>query len=992
MAALNLNCHPLEEFIAIAISTGHPITLRDNKSLEPNGASITLTLQPRFNNHQCQWTLNPERIENLNQDITIEDANSSNSNTTILKSTTIEHTIKANATQDISSNISKTQNHTSEAIVSKTNMIRFSSTQESPWTFDVPEPGISEFPYLTPAIKDFIIYDPEPSIKDTINKDSSSTNSTTQNISLEYTTIKHDFTTLNTTKTNYVKGPTISTIKTQDSEFDDTTMSNFSNIDTSSMQEYTNPISVTSESIILDSSMESFTTTESTTHETEILATRIKGPKIIQSKFHVPLNIKNRSMESFSNSMLPSNFTSDDIFTAKSTILEFEIPTTKTQTFINTEPITSNNKMPGTTILESEDINTKLKNPSNTNAMNLKATNILPKSATGRINNSLDIEETIMTPKSIIQDISKPNTNLKPYIADNSDMEPRFEESSNYESISTKSNEPLNIEDDTIKPFSSNSLASDTRNLDNTTTSLISDNLNHKMLTLTTQIFIITDPITPESSNPETMIPQSIIPYSTISEIVATEISTANTPNPLPLISGYSSIEQLHLDEIPPDSSEIETLESGVSISTSLDFGSMNPLIIKDQEPGYRTFQSKFQNQESTTATLRTPEHSYNHTVPKVQYPIASNTTSLADDIVTILTILKEMTTPKFITPSSKFQDPESTTAGQRTPEHSPKVMVPTGTGQYPITSNTTPLADDIVTKSFPMLESSILTTTSPISTVHSNPTPMFVTPLSKFQDQESVTAELRTPEHSSKHMFPMDQHPITSNTNFLVDDIVTKRFSTLESSILTTTTPISTVQNNPTLNIKTIFSITTYTSFSDKETITSKFTTPKPSILTSETLDSSSYDNVAPTSTRILTATSITIGLNISKPYLRTQESTMSKSSLKVTSTQLPTDNATSKLTNIMSIGDSESLENKVFHIEIILGIIIPAIFGALFFLFVIVMSVLFCQFFCCRTSSATLKESVDVVDKPQKIIFMEESAKTTIFDCENGCFAEDN
>ena len=157
-------------------------------------------------------------------------------------------------------------------------------------------------------------------------------------------------------------------------------------------------------------------------------------------------------------------------------------------------------------------------------------------------------------------------------------------------------------------------------------------------------------------------------------------------------------LTQSQLDEINPNSSEIETLESGVSISTSLDFVNMNPLIIKDQEPGYRTFQSKFKNQES----LRTPEHSSNHTVPKVQYPIASNTTSLADDIVT---------------------------------------------------------------KSFPTLDSSILTTTSPISTVHSNPTPMFITPLSKFQDQESVTAELRTPEHS-KHMFPKGQHTITSNTN----------------------------------------------------------------------------------------------------------------------------------------------------------------------------------------------------------------------------------
>ena len=246
------------------------------------------------------------------------------------------------------------------------------------------------------------------------------------------------------------------------------------------------------------------------------------------------------------------------------------------------------------------------------------------------------------------------------------------------------------------------------------------------------------------------------------------------------------------------------------------------------------------------------------------------------------------------------------------------------------------------------------------------------------------------------KHMFTIGQHPIASNSTSLVNDIAAKSFSTLESSILTTTTPISTVHDNPTLNFITLFSITTYTSFSDKETITSKFTRPKPSILTSETLEFSSYDNVAPTSTRILTVTSITIDLNISKPYWTTQESTMSKSSLKVTSTQLPTDNTNSKLTNAMSeesnIGNSESLENKVFHIEIILGIIIPAIFGALFFLFVLVMSVLFCHFFCCRTSSATLKESVDVVDTSQKIIFMQESAKTTIFDCENGCFAEDN
>jgi hypothetical protein len=239
--------------------------------------------------------------------------------------------------------------------------------------------------------------------------------------------------------------------------------------------------------------------------------------------------------------------------------------------------------------------------------------------------------------------------------------------------------------------------------------------------------------------------------------------------------------------------------------------------------------------------------------------------------------------------------------------------------------------------------------------------------------------------------MFPMGQHPITSNTNSIVDDIVAKRFSTLESSILTTTTPISTVHDKPTLNLITLFSITTYTSFSDKETITSKFTKPNPSILTSETLDSSSYDNVAPTSTRTLSSTSITIGLNISKSYWTTQDSTMTKSSLKVTSTQLPTDNVTSKLTNTMS-KDSNIAENKLFHIEIILGIVIPAIFGALFLLFVIVMSVLFCQLFCCRTSSATLKESVDVVDKPQKIIFLEESVKTTIFDCENGCFAEDN
>ena len=74
-----------------------------------------------------------------------------------------------------------------------------------------------------------------------------------------------------------------------------------------------------------------------------------------------------------------------------------------------------------------------------------------------------------------------------------------FLKNSNYESISTQSNKPSNIENDDIKPSSSNSLASDKRSLDDTTTNLISDNLNHKMLTLTTQIFIITDPITPES-------------------------------------------------------------------------------------------------------------------------------------------------------------------------------------------------------------------------------------------------------------------------------------------------------------------------------------------------------------------------------------------------------------------------------------------------------------------------------------------------------------
>ena len=740
MAVLNLNCPPLEEFIAIAISTGHPITLRDNKSLESNGASITLTLQPRFNNHQCQWTLNLEKLENLNQEIINETVNSSNSNSDIINSTTVKHKIKANLRQDGSANISKTQNHMSEGVVSKVNMIEFSTTPESSWIFDVPEPGISEFPYLTSAIEDFIIYDPVPSIKETVNKDSSN-NSRTQNTLTEYATGKNYFTTSNTanlSSSNHtfdIEESTmsefiVSTTKPQDSELDDSTISDSSIIATTNMLEYANPNSMTTESISLDSSMKSFVTTESITHETEILATRIKGSKGTLSIFHKPLNVKTPSMESFSNYLLASNSTSEDNFTAKSTVLEFEIPTIKTQTFINTDPIASNNKKPGTTILESEVLETKLSNISNTDAMNLKATN-LPKAATGTINNSLDIEEIIITPKSISKNISTPDTNLKSSIVDNSDMEPRFEQNTNYESISTQSKDPSNIKNDTIKPSSSNSLALNARNLHDTTTNLISDNLNHKMLTLTTQIFIITDPITPEFSKPETMIPQSIIPYSTTSEIVATEISTANTPNPLPLISGYSSIEQLHLDEITPDSSEIETLESGVSISTSLDFVNMNPLIIKDQEPGYRTFQSKFQNQESTTATLRTPEHSSNHTVPKVQYPIASNTTSLADDIVTILTIMKEMTTPKFITPSSKFQDPESTTAGQRTPEHSPKDIVPTG--QYPITSNTTPLADDIVTKSFPTLESSILTTTSPISTVHSNPTPMFVTPLSKF-------------------------------------------------------------------------------------------------------------------------------------------------------------------------------------------------------------------------------------------------------------------
>ena len=127
MAALNLNCHPLEEFIAIAISTGHPITLRDNKSLESNGAFITLTLQPRFNNHQCQWTLNPKKLENVNHEIINETANSSNSNSDIINST-----IKANLKQDGSANISKTQNHMSEGVVSMVNMIEFSTTPESP--------------------------------------------------------------------------------------------------------------------------------------------------------------------------------------------------------------------------------------------------------------------------------------------------------------------------------------------------------------------------------------------------------------------------------------------------------------------------------------------------------------------------------------------------------------------------------------------------------------------------------------------------------------------------------------------------------------------------------------------------------------------------------------------------------------------------------------------------------------------------------------------
>ena len=124
----------------------------------------------------------------MNQEIINEPANSSNSNSEIVNST-----IKANLKQDGSANISKTQIHTSEGIVSKVNAIEFSTTPESPWIFDVPEPGISEFPYLTSAIEDFIIYDPVPSIKETVN------NSRKRNTLTEYTKDKNYFTTSNTT-------------------------------------------------------------------------------------------------------------------------------------------------------------------------------------------------------------------------------------------------------------------------------------------------------------------------------------------------------------------------------------------------------------------------------------------------------------------------------------------------------------------------------------------------------------------------------------------------------------------------------------------------------------------------------------------------------------------------------------------------------------------------------------------------------------------------